>query len=162
MGREKYKSKPTGRQRQFSATEDLPFTFSKPEAEEEFAEESEEEVSSEEGRQEEKKKVKGVEGMIEIENPNLAKPKKVVKARDIDFEKTSELSRREREEIEKQRSHERCKKLQEQGKTEQVKQDLERLSLVRQQRAEAAQKREEEKSAKEEKKVQSRKPLTKK
>lgn len=79
MGREKYKSKPTGRQRQFSATEDLlPFTFSKPEAEEEFAEESEEEVSSEEGRHEEKKK--GVEGIIEIENPNLAKPKKMLKA----------------------------------------------------------------------------------
>lgn len=162
MGREKYKSKPTGRQRRFSATEDLiPFTFSKPEAEEEFAEESEEEVSSEEEERQEEKK-KGVEGIIEIENPNLAKPKKMLKARDIDIEKTSELSRREREEIEKQRSRERYTKLQEQGKTEQEKKDLERLSLVRQQRAEAAKKREEEKSAKEEKKVQSRKPLTKK
>lgn len=160
MGREKYKSKPTGRQRQFSATEDLlPFNFSKPEAEEEFAEESEEEVWYEqEGRQEEKKKGKGVEGIIEIENPNLAKPKNMLKARDIDIDKTSELSRREREEIEKQRSHERYKKLQEQGKIEQAKKDLERLALVRQQRAEAAKKREEERAAKEEKKVQSRKP----
>ncbi|KAG2687749.1 hypothetical protein I3760_09G064900 [Carya illinoinensis] len=49
-----------------------------------------------------------------------------------------------REELEKQKAHERHMKLQEQGKTEQARKDLERLSLIYQQRAEAAKKREEE------------------
>ncbi|KAJ0430098.1 putative 28kDa heat-and acid-stable phosphoprotein [Helianthus annuus] len=62
------------------------------------------------------------------------------------MEKTTELSRREREEIEKERAHERYMKLQEQGKTEQARKDLERLALIRQQRADAAKKREEEKA----------------
>nr|CAB3464721.1 unnamed protein product [Digitaria exilis] len=71
--------------------------------------------------------------------------------------KTPETSRREREELEKQQSHERYMKLQEQGKTEKAKKDLERLTLIRQQRAEAAKKREEEKAAKEERKAEARK-----
>ncbi|XP_065044214.1 uncharacterized protein LOC135584939 isoform X3 [Musa acuminata AAA Group] len=53
------------------------------------------------------------------------------------------------EEIEKQRAHERYMRLQEQGKTEQSRKDLERLALIRRQRAEAAKKRQEEKAAKE-------------
>ncbi|VAH64003.1 unnamed protein product [Triticum turgidum subsp. durum] len=61
------------------------------------------------------------------------------------------------EEIEKQKSHERYMKLQEQGKTEQAKKDLERLALIRQQRADAAKKREEEKAAKEQRKTEARK-----
>ncbi|GMP72312.1 hypothetical protein CsSME_00030398 [Camellia sinensis var. sinensis] len=101
-------------------------------------------------------KRKGTQGVIEIENPNLVKPKNL-KARDVDIEKTTELSRREREEIEKQKAHERYMRLQEQGKTEQAKKDLERLALIRQQRAEAAKKREEEKAAREQKKVEARK-----
>ncbi|KAL2475305.1 Casein kinase substrate [Abeliophyllum distichum] len=137
MGRGKFKGKPTGR-RQFSTPEQMmagtsasrPRTF--------------------------KKKQKGTQGIIQVENPNLAKPKNV-KAREIDLEKTTELSRREREEIERQKAHERYMKLQEQGKTEQAKKDLERLALIRQQRAEAAKKREEEKTAKEQKKVEARK-----
>ncbi|GFP94488.1 28 kDa heat- and acid-stable phosphoprotein, partial [Phtheirospermum japonicum] len=68
-------------------------------------------------------KVKGTQGVIQIENSNLVKPKNL-KARDFDIEKTSELSRREREEIEKQRAHERFMRLQEQGKTNQSKKDL--------------------------------------
>ncbi|RXH83233.1 hypothetical protein DVH24_003731 [Malus domestica] len=90
-------------------------------------------------------KRKGTQGIIEIENPNLVKPKNV-KAKNVDIEKTTELSRREREEIEKQKAHERYMRLQEQGKTEQAKKDLERLAMIRQQRAEAAKKREEEKA----------------
>ncbi|XWS18460.1 hypothetical protein CRYUN_Cryun32bG0045400 [Craigia yunnanensis] len=39
---------------------------------------------------------------------------------------------------EKQRAHERYMRLQEQGKTEQARKDLERLSLICQQREEAA------------------------
>ncbi|KAK9936465.1 hypothetical protein M0R45_013306 [Rubus argutus] len=165
MGRGKYKSKPTGH-RQFSSREDLlagistrPRSFSKREAEHE--EEPEEDfVSFEDGSEEESdgqdEKKKGIQGIIEIENPNLVKPK-TLKAKDIDIEKPTELSRREREALEKQRAHERYMKLQEQGKTEQAKKDLERLALIRQQRAEAAKKREEEKAAKEQKKAESRK-----
>ncbi|PAL65639.1 hypothetical protein CEJ83_20560, partial [Acinetobacter baumannii] len=90
------------------------------------------------------------------ENPNIEKPKNV-KAKDVDMGKTTELSRREREEIEKQKAHERYMRLQEQGKTEQARKDLERLALIRQQRAEAAKKREEEKAAREQKKTEARK-----
>ncbi|KAF3788413.1 heat- and acid-stable phosphoprotein [Nymphaea thermarum] len=156
MGRGKFKGKPTGR-RHFSTPEEMlagssarPRTFRQ-----DAAEESEEEEESSEGEVEETKK-KGTQGVIEIENPNLVKPK-TLKARDADLEQTTELSRREREEIEKQKAHERYMRLQEQGKTEQARKDLERLQLIRQQRAEAAKKREEEKAAKELRKTQARK-----
>ncbi|OAY26261.1 28 kDa heat- and acid-stable phosphoprotein [Manihot esculenta] len=164
MGRGKFKGKPTG-QRHFSTPEEMlagtssrPRTFKKQEAE--YEDEQPEEVSGEESEEESDdepdQKRKGTQGIIQIENPNLAKPKNV-KARDIDIGKTTELSRREREELEKQRAHERYMRLQEQGKTEQARKDLERLSLIRQQRAEAARKREEEKAAKEQKKAEARK-----
>ncbi|KAK8300390.1 hypothetical protein V6Z12_D05G386100 [Gossypium hirsutum] len=134
-----------------AGTSARPRTFKKEEAEvEEEEEESEEEV------EEEPEKRKGTQGLIEIENPNLAKQKNV-KAKDVDMGRTTELSRREREEIEKQKAHERYMKLQEQGKTEQARKDLERLALIRQQRAEAAKKREEEKTAREQKKTEARK-----
>ncbi|XP_004505113.1 uncharacterized protein [Cicer arietinum] len=163
MGRGKFKAKPTGR-RNFSTQEDMlagtstrPKTFRQKEAENE--EDPTKEVSedeSEEESEDENIKAKGVQGVIEIENPNLVKPKNI-KARDIDIGKTTELSRREREEIEKQRAHERYMRLQEQGKTEQARKDLDRLALIRQERAEAAKKREEEKAAKEQKKAEARK-----
>ncbi|GJT35647.1 28 kDa heat- and acid-stable phosphoprotein [Tanacetum coccineum] len=151
MGRGKFKGKPTGR-RQFSTPEEMlagtstrPRTFKKEEAEAEFEDDRSDEESEESSEEEESDKKKGTQGVIEIENPNMARPK-TLKARDADLDKTSELSRREREEIEKQRAHERYMKLQEQGKTDQAKKDLERLALIRQQRAEAAKKREEEKA----------------
>ncbi|KAL3851363.1 hypothetical protein ACJIZ3_013245 [Penstemon smallii] len=160
MGRGKFKGKPTGR-RQFSTPEQMmagtsagrPRTFKKEEAE---IEEERSDIESEEESEDEPEKAKGTQGVIQIENPNLVKPKNL-KARDVDVEKTTELSRREREEIEKQRAHERYMRLQEQGKTDQAKKDLERLALIRQQRADAAKKREEEKAAKEQKKVETRK-----
>lgn len=163
MGRGKFKNKPTGK-RQFSTPEELlagtsnrPRSFRQREAEYEVEETGEE---SEEGSEEESEgnleKQKGTEGIIQIENPNLVKPKSL-KAIDIDFGKTTELSRREREELDKQKAHERYMRLQEQGKTEQSKKDLERLTLIREQRAEAARKREEEKAAKEQKKSEARK-----
>ncbi|KAI6705253.1 uncharacterized protein LOC115680553 [Syzygium oleosum] len=161
MGRGKFKGKPTGR-RQFSTPDELiagtssrPRTFKQEEAERvESEEESEEESGEESGEETEKRK--GTESVIQIENPNLVKAKNL-KAKDADASKTTELSRREREEIEKQRAHERYMRLQEQGKTEQARKDLERLALIRQQRAEAAKKREEEKAAKELKKADARK-----
>ncbi|XP_047966352.1 28 kDa heat- and acid-stable phosphoprotein-like [Salvia hispanica] len=160
MGRGKFKGKPTGR-RQFSTPEEMiagssarPRTFRK--EVEDVVEDETSDVESEEESEGEPEKVKGAEGVIQIENPNLVKPKNL-KARDADFDKTTELSRREREEIEKQKAHERYMKLQEQGKTDQAKKDLERLALIRQQRADAAKKREEEKAAKDQKKVEGRK-----
>uniref|UniRef100_A0A0C9S8V8 TSA: Wollemia nobilis Ref_Wollemi_Transcript_10316_1104 transcribed RNA sequence n=1 Tax=Wollemia nobilis TaxID=56998 RepID=A0A0C9S8V8_9CONI len=161
MGRGKFKGKPTGR-RNFSTPEELSAgTSAKPRSfrrdVQEPEEEEEEEVSSEEESDEpENEKKKGTQGLIQIENPNLTKPKNT-KAREADMEKKTELSRREREELEKQKAHERYMRLQEQGKTEQARKDLERLNLIRQQRAEAAKKREEEKAAKEMKKTETRK-----
>lgn len=160
-GRGKFKGKPTGR-RHFSTPEEMVAGtsgrargFSKRDEDEkkESEEESEEEESEEES---EDAKRKGTQGLIEIENPNLVRSKNI-KAKDVDLDRPGELSRREREELEKQRAHERYLKLQEQGKTEQARKDLERLALIRQQRAEAAKKREEEKTEKEAKKVEARK-----
>ncbi|CAM8979593.1 unnamed protein product [Rhodiola kirilowii] len=156
MGRGKFKGKPTGR-RQFSTPEEMlsghfarPRTFRQAEAVVNVEEEDQEEYGDE--IKEETEKRKGTEGIIEIENPNLFKAK-ALKAKDVDVGKTTELSRREREELEKQKSRERFMRLQEQGKTEQAKKDLDRLALIRQQRAEAAKKREQEKAAKEAKKI---------
>ncbi|XP_062221551.1 uncharacterized protein LOC133920923 [Phragmites australis] len=163
MGRGKFKGKPTGR-RNFSTPEEIaagtsgrPRTFKKNVAEEEGEEEREESEEEEsEDESDDKPKHKGTEGLIQIENPNLVKAKNI-KAKEVDLGKTTELSRREREEIEKQKAHERYMKLQEQGKTEQSRKDLERLALIRQQRADAAKKREEEKAAKEQRKTEGRK-----
>ncbi|KAK6283856.1 hypothetical protein POUND7_002808 [Theobroma cacao] len=133
MGRGKFKAKPTG-QRHFSTPEELlagtssrPRTFKRQEAE--YKEEEEEESGQESGEEsddETDQKRKGTQGVIEINNPNLVKPKNL-KAGDVDTGKTTELSRREREELEKQRAHERYMRLQEQGKTEQARKDLGKL-----------------------------------
>ena len=55
-----------------------------------------------------------------------------------------QLSRREREEIEKQKAKERYQKLHAQGKTEEARADLARLAIIRKQREDAAKKRAEE------------------
>ncbi|XP_028267783.1 pdgfa associated protein 1b [Parambassis ranga] len=90
----------------------------------------------------------GVEGLIEIENPNRVaqKSKKVTQ---IEVEEPRQLSRREREELEKQKAKERYMKMHLAGKTDQAKADLARLAIIRKQREEAARKKEEEKKAKE-------------
>ncbi|GAQ84538.1 hypothetical protein KFL_001930160 [Klebsormidium nitens] len=161
-GRGKFKKGPTGR-KNFSTPEEIAagadgprsgFRKKDPEevedAEEEEEESSEEESSEEEDDDQKEKKGKGVQNLIATDNPNAAK-KTTVKAKDIDLatSKGPELSRREREELEKQRAKERYWKLHEQGKTEEARKDLERLAIIRQQREEAAKKREEEKAARE-------------
>ncbi|XP_070617369.1 28 kDa heat- and acid-stable phosphoprotein [Erythrolamprus reginae] len=92
-------------------------------------------------------KHKGVEGMIDIENPNRA-AQTAKKVTQLDLESPRELSRREREEIEKQKAKERYMKMHLAGKTEQAKADLARLAIIRKQREEAAKKKEEERRAK--------------
>uniref|UniRef100_A0A8C5A667 Casein kinase substrate phosphoprotein PP28 domain-containing protein n=1 Tax=Gadus morhua TaxID=8049 RepID=A0A8C5A667_GADMO len=95
-------------------------------------------------RRGEEKKRGGVEGMIEIENPNriVQKSKKVTQ---IEMDEPKTLSRREREELEKQKAKERYMKMHLAGKTDQAKADLARLAIVRKQREDAAKKKEEEK-----------------
>ena len=54
------------------------------------------------------------------------------------------MSRREREEVEKQKAKAHYQKLHAAGKTEEARADLARLAIIRKQREEAAKKREEE------------------
>jgi len=106
---------------------------------------SEEETSSEE---DEEARGKGVEKLIDIENPNRVQ-KKHKKVDQIGTGPKPQLSRREREEIEKQKAKERYQKLHAQGKTEEARADLARLAIIRKQREDAAKKRADEQAAKE-------------
>ncbi|XP_053496549.1 pdgfa associated protein 1a [Ictalurus furcatus] len=106
---------------------------------------SEEESSSED---EKEQKRSGVQGLIEIENPNRVSQKSK-KAAEVDVNAPKELTRREREEIEKQKAKERYMKLHLEGKTDQAKADLARLAIIKKQREEAAKKREELRKEKE-------------
>ncbi|XP_030630097.1 pdgfa associated protein 1a isoform X2 [Chanos chanos] len=108
------------------------------------SEESEEESSSDDERQ----RRNGVEGLIEIENPNRLSQKSK-KVAEVDVSAPRELSRREREEIEKQKAKERYMKLHLEGKTEQARADLARLAIIKKQREDAAKKREEQRKEKE-------------
>ncbi|XP_056117604.1 pdgfa associated protein 1b isoform X1 [Rhinichthys klamathensis goyatoka] len=101
------------------------------------------EDSDDEGSQ----KKKGIEGLIEIENPNRV-AQKTKKVTEIELEGPKQLSRREREEIEKQKAKERYMKMHLAGKTDQAKADLARLAIIRKQREEAARKKEEERKEK--------------
>ncbi|XP_070783206.1 pdgfa associated protein 1a isoform X1 [Enoplosus armatus] len=116
-------------------------------AEKGSAAESEEESSSSDDESESKKR-SGVEGLIEIENPNRVSQKNK-KVAEVDVSAPRELSRREREEIEKQKSKERYMKLHLEGKTDQAKADLARLAIIKKQREEAAKKRDELRKEKE-------------
>ncbi len=113
-----------------------------------YESESDSSSSEDERGRQKPKKGKGVEGLIEVNNPNF-KQKKNIKARDLDMNAEVTLTRREREALEAQRAKERYFKLQKEGKTEQARKDLDRLAIVRKQREEAAKKRAEEKAKKE-------------
>ncbi|TNM96676.1 pdgfa associated protein 1b [Takifugu flavidus] len=91
----------------------------------------------------------GVEGLIEIENPNRVSQKsKKVTHIEMD-EQPKQLSRREREEIEKQKARARYLKMHFAGKSDEAKADLARLAIIKKDREEAAKKKEEERKAKE-------------
>ena len=111
----------------------------------------EEEESSEEESEDEDGKKKGVAGLIEVENPNRAKKthKKVTALEDSPAAKP-QLSRREREEIEKAKAKANYQKLHAAGKTDEARADLARLAIIRKQREEAAAKRDADKKAKDE------------
>lgn len=119
----------------------------------ESEEESESESSSseEEGEKGEVKvpKAKGVSGLIELENPNRQAGKATKKVTEMDAEAKPQLSRREREELEKQRATAHYRKMHAAGKTDEARADLERLAIIKQKRAEAEEKRKEQLQAKE-------------
>ncbi|XP_018349890.1 PREDICTED: 28 kDa heat- and acid-stable phosphoprotein-like [Trachymyrmex septentrionalis] len=97
-------------------------------------------------------KAKGVENLIQVENPNRVqkKTKKLSQLnQSLDTAKPAELSRREREQLEKQRAYVNYQKLHAAGKTDEARADLARLAIIKQQREEAAKRREEEKKQKE-------------
>ncbi|XP_065098536.1 pdgfa associated protein 1a [Paramisgurnus dabryanus] len=140
-GRGKQFSNPEEIDRQMKAQRELE---EKEGAERESSSGSEEESSSDE----EPHKRKGVEGLIEIENPNRVSQKSK-KVAEVDVNAPKELSRREREEIEKQAAKERYMKLHLEGKTDQARADLARLAIIKKQREDAARKRDELRKEKE-------------
>uniref|UniRef100_A0A8C5QY46 PDGFA associated protein 1 n=1 Tax=Leptobrachium leishanense TaxID=445787 RepID=A0A8C5QY46_9ANUR len=108
---------------------------------------SSDESDEDEDDEDYQQKRKGVEGLIDIENPNRA-AQTAKKVTQVDLEVPKELSRREREEIEKQKAKERYMKMHLAGKTDQAKADLARLAIIRKQREEAAKKKEDERKVK--------------
>ncbi|GIY95317.1 PP28 domain-containing protein [Caerostris extrusa] len=133
--------------------------ISSDEESEESKSSSESEEESEEGSGDEKQllnaivkqKAKGVQHLIEVENPNHV-VKKEKKVGTINLEETaqSQLSRREREELEKQRAKAHYQKMHAAGRTNEAKADLARLAIIKKQREEAAKRREQEIKAKQE------------
>ncbi|MEE6469653.1 hypothetical protein FKM82_008711, partial [Ascaphus truei] len=85
-------------------------------------------------------KRKGVEGLIDIENPNRA-AQASNKVTQLDLNQPKELSQRKREVIEKQKAEERYMKMHLAGEMDQTKADKARLPIIRKQREEAAKKK---------------------
>ncbi|KAI5623205.1 hypothetical protein C0J50_16992, partial [Silurus asotus] len=141
-GRSKQFSNPEEIERQMRAQRELEENG---EVARDSASESEEESSSED---EKSQKRNGVQGLIEIENPNRVSQKSK-KAAEVDIDAPRELTRKEREEIEKQKAKERYMKLHLEGKTDQARADLARLAIIKKQREDAAKKREEQRKEKE-------------
>ncbi|KAJ3129707.1 heat- and acid-stable phosphoprotein [Nowakowskiella sp. JEL0407] len=82
-------------------------------------------------------------------NPNFQSNRSMKASELNDLEVPApQLSRREREEIEKERKKQAFWKAQMEGKTDQAKADMARLAVIRKQREEAARKRAEEEAAK--------------
>ncbi|RUS91374.1 hypothetical protein EGW08_000891 [Elysia chlorotica] len=95
-------------------------------------------------------KPKGVSHLIEVANPNRTGAKTSRKVTELgDKPASGNLSRREREELEKQEARRKYQVLHAAGKTEEAQADLARLAIIRKQREEAAKKKEEERKAKE-------------
>jgi len=84
-----------------------------------------------------------------VDNLNRANTKlKKMSELDSVVQEDAQLSRREREAIEKERARQEYQRLHAAGKTEEARADLARLAIIRKQREEAAKKREDEKKTK--------------
>lgn len=114
---------------------------------------SSESSSSSESEEEVQARPKGTEGMIDIENPNrvVNKLKKVSQLDTVDVTTAGkpELSRKEREEIEKSRARASYLRMHAAGKTDEARADLARLALIKKQREDAAKKKDAEIRARE-------------
>mmetsp|Transcript_6904 Transcript_6904/g.9669 ORF Transcript_6904/g.9669 Transcript_6904/m.9669 type:complete len:235 (-) Transcript_6904:85-789(-) len=71
-------------------------------------------------------------------NPNAEDRNKFKKAKDLHDSEAPELTRREKEELEKQRAADHYRKLHAEGKTDEYKADMERLAAARKRREELA------------------------
>lgn len=115
---------------------------------------SESSSSGSESEEEEEKKAKGVEHLIEVHNPNRTGAKANKKIGELaEGGGATQLSRREREEIEKQEAKRRYQALHAQGKTDEAQADLARLAIIKQKREDAAKKKAEEQKAKDDAKA---------
>jgi len=94
--------------------------------------------------------------LIETANLNRNQTKGTIKATELDVNKKPELSRRQREELEKEKKRRNYMKAHEQGKTPEAKAQLERLQKIRMEREAAAKRKEEEVKAKEQAKAAAR------
>lgn len=121
--------------------------------EDEEGQEGSERGSGSESSESEAEEAKGgASSVIEIQNPNRVQKKAFQKVDDVDEDEKPQLSRKEREQIEKQKVHAAYMKRHAEGKTAQAKADLARLAIIKQHRAEAAARREAEKKEKDSKK----------
>ena len=107
-----------------------------------------EENDSDESESEEEENAKGAAGVIQIQNPNRVAKKSHRKVEEVAEDDEPQLTRREKEELEKQRAAAAYQKRHAEGKTAQAKADLARLAIIKQHRAEAAARREAEKKGK--------------
>eukprot|EP00581_Thalassiosira_minuscula_P020043 CAMPEP_0183716940 /NCGR_PEP_ID=MMETSP0737-20130205/10680_1 /TAXON_ID=385413 /ORGANISM="Thalassiosira miniscula, Strain CCMP1093" /LENGTH=265 /DNA_ID=CAMNT_0025946277 /DNA_START=53 /DNA_END=850 /DNA_ORIENTATION=- len=104
-------------------------------------------VGDDEGEWVEKEfKPKGVEGLIEVDNPNKA-PVKMTKLKDMDSGEAAPMTRREREEKEKEAKAAAYRKRHEAGLTEEYKRDMAKLAEVKARREAAKAKGAAEKEA---------------
>jgi len=122
---------------------------------------SEEESSDEDDKE---AKPKGVAHLIEVSNPNRVreKTKKVAALASAEDIQGPQLSRREREELQKQQAAAHYRKMHLEGKTDEARADLARLAIIRKQREDAAKKKEEERKAQEAAKLEAEKKLKQK
>lgn len=111
-------------------------------------EEGESGDDSEESDSDEDPGNKGAASVIQVQNPNRVVKKTHRKVAEVDEEEGPQLTRREKEELEKQRAAAAYQKRHAEGKTAQAKADLARLAIIKQHRAEAAARREAEKKEK--------------
>jgi len=138
-----------GRSRHFTSAEEIDRqmnddTWRRTDKKDEAGDDDEENSSSDDEQQ----NGSTTKGVIDIENPNRV-VNKLKKAGDIEADAPKvELSRREREAIEKEQAKARYDKLHAEGKTDEARADLARLSIIKKQREEAAKKKEQDKQDK--------------
>jgi len=91
----------------------------------------------EESHEKKERKAKGLEGIIEIDNPNKTRGSGMVKIKDLASTPTEQMTRKQREEAEKAAKAAAYRKRHEMGLTEEYKRDMAKLAEVRKRREEA-------------------------